>query len=109
MAEKEVEQLLEIVSERDCLKDRVESLQHALSDVQSATGAADVREVLRRYQTQEVKSEQMQEQLRSRVEQLQAQVSELQDTVASLTFANQVSDPCSARCNRAEYRVSMCW
>ena len=89
-AEGEVQQLLDVVPQRDALKDQVASLQHALNDMQSTTGAVDVREVLQRYQARELASEQVQEQLRTRIEQLEAQESELQKVVGSQKAKNKV-------------------
>jgi Zn-dependent oligopeptidase len=72
-AEEEVQQLLEVVSQRDALKDQVATLQHALNDMQTTAGAVDVREVLQRYQARERASEQVHGQLRTRIEQLETQ------------------------------------
>lgn len=89
-ADAEVQQLLEVVTQRDALKDQVATLQHALNDMQNTTGAADVREVLQRYQVRELASEQVQEQLRRRIEQLETQEGELQDLVGTLKAKSKV-------------------
>lgn len=66
------------------------TLQHALNDMQTTTGAADVREVLQRYQARERTSEQLQEQLRTRIEQLETQEGVLQERVGTLKGKNKV-------------------
>lgn len=89
-AEEEIQQLLDIVPQRDALKDQVATLQHALNDMQTTTGAVDVREVLQRYQARELTSEQVLEQLRRRIEQLETQEGELHEHVGTLKAKNKV-------------------
>jgi Type IV secretion system proteins len=89
-AEAEVQQLLDVVPQRDALKDQVATLQHALNDMQTTTGAVDIREVLQRYQARELISEQVQEQLRTRIEQLETQEAELHGHVDTLKTQNKV-------------------
>ena len=89
-AEAEVQQLLDLVPQRDALKDQVATLQHALNDMQTTTGAADVRDVLQRYQARELTSEQVQEQLRTRIEQLETQEGELHALVGTLKAKSKV-------------------
>lgn len=90
VAEAEVQQLMDVVPQRDALKDQVAALQHALNDMQTTTGAVDIREVLQRYQARELISEQAQEQLRTRIEQLEKQEGQLHELIGSLKARNKV-------------------
>lgn len=71
-------------SERNELQAEISNLQHALNDLQSATGVQDVRHVLQGYQTREVQLEQKVQQLMTELQHLKHKSQSMSTEVASV-------------------------